>query len=119
MVNAVAEFPFVADLPAKDVGKVKSALDLVNELKAATLEHGVLIPVSLAATLLDVKKQTVHHFMSNGRLKRIDCHGHVFVTENSLLDLAKSERKAGRPFKLPQNAKECWDRSKKAFNPEK
>lgn len=119
MVDAVAEFPFVAELPSPDVQKVKTALDLVNELKAATAEHGTLIPVSLAASLLDVTRQTVHHFMRNGRLKRIECHGHVFVTETSLIDLAKSERKAGRPFKLPQDARECWERSKKAFSPEK
>lgn len=111
----IDEFSFVDELPKREVSKIKSALDMVNELSSITKEKGALIPVKLAGALLGVTKQTVHQFTRNGRLERIECQGHVFITENSLVDLAKSERKAGRPFKTPQTASECFAVASKVY----
>jgi hypothetical protein len=60
---------------------------------------GNLIPLTLAAKCLDLSRSRVDDLVRDGRLKRVDIDGHVFLTENSIVECAKIERKNGRPPK--------------------
>jgi uncharacterized protein (UPF0261 family) len=95
-----ANFPFVAELPKREQKKVLSAWDVLAEFQRLTEEHGVLVPPRLVAKCLSVSKQRVHQFMTEGRLQVIDVNGHPFVTKNSVVAFAETERKGGRPQKV-------------------
>ncbi len=96
-----AEFPFVEALPRREKSKVAKLWDLVQEIRAVSAESGPLIPSTLAAKCLGVSRQRVDDYLADGRLQEFRVDGHVFITGNSLVELAKTERKAGRPFKMP------------------
>jgi hypothetical protein len=100
MQDIAREFPFVASLPKAERKAVRSALDVLSEWREASREHGSLMPSSLAAAVLNVSIERVRQYISEGRLKSIDFHGKHYVTEASLNELASSERKNGRPFKI-------------------
>lgn len=100
MTIETANFPFVAELPKREVKRVVSAWDMMNEVQRLTEEHGLLVQPGLAAKCLSVSKQRIHDFMKEGRLQVIDVNGHPFVTKNSVVALASAERKQGRPFKV-------------------
>jgi hypothetical protein len=69
---------------------------------------GTVVPPVLAAKLLGISRQRVWELANDGKLERIEFEGHSFISENSIVALAKTERKAGRPFKIPETVKECW-----------
>lgn len=104
---AVAEFPFVETLPRSEKSKVARVWDLLHVMAAVTKVEGQLVPVMLAAKLLDYTRSSIDNQVEAGRLKRVDIDGHVFITENSIVAFAKEERKMGRPRKVPSN-KEVW-----------
>ena len=103
----VSEFPFVAELPRAEKRQAKSLWDRFRDLSKLAETNGVLVPPSLAAALLDISKQRVHQLMVDGKLERIEFEGHPFITENSIVALAKTERKAGRPFRIPETMTDC------------
>lgn len=90
-----------------------SATEMLKKLSAIVDQKGMLVPVKLSALLLDVSTQRVYELMQKGRLERIECYGHVFVTENSLHALADSERAAGRPLNTPKTKADAWKRARK------
>lgn len=94
----VLEMPFVAELPKREKSKLAKVWDAFDEIARITETEGVLIPQSLAAKLLDVCRQRVFELVEEGRLKAYEVNGVRFVTENSVVAYAKSERKAGRPL---------------------
>lgn len=96
----VAEFPFVAELPKREKGKLAKAWDQWLAVKAVVAERGPLIPASFAAKLLNISHQRVSQLADSGKLQRVDIGGSFWITEASLVELAKGERKAGRPFKV-------------------
>ena len=108
---AITEFPFVEALPKREKSKLSRVWDILKEMKAATDAQGQLVPVNLTCKLLDVGRTRVDQFCAEGRLIRVEVAGHVFITENSIVELAKSERKHGRPLNIPTTAKETWKRS--------
>lgn len=102
MHEAVAtEFPFVGSLPRAEKSRLAKLWDHFQDVRAAAAVHGVLLPQHYAATLLGVSKQRVNFLVKEGRLESVDLGGHPYVTEKSMLDYAKAERKVGRPVTVP------------------
>jgi hypothetical protein len=101
-------FPSMVGLPKREKGRVARALDLLQEMKAVVAEKGPLVPPKFAGKILAVSESRVHQLMDAGKLERVEFAEHVFVTESSLIAHAKSERRNGRPPKLPETAKDCW-----------
>jgi hypothetical protein len=102
MLNAqFLEFPFVAELPKREKSKLGSLWDQFGLLKGLIDEKGAMVPPVLAGKLLDVSYQRVWQLVAAGKLERVEFGGHGFITENSIVELARSERKTGRPLKLP------------------
>jgi len=100
---SVNEFPFVAALPKREKSKMAKLWDSFREVKAITDEKGMLLPQKFAADLIGVSRQRVQELVEDGRLERVDLRGHPFITEKSMIAFAQSERKNGRPVKLPSN----------------
>lgn len=97
--------PFLDTLPKREKSKLSKLWDHFQEVKAATAEHGVLLPQHYAADLLGVCRQRVHQLVNEGRLVSVEVGGLRYVTENSMMAFANSERKAGRPPKIPSLGK--------------
>jgi len=98
MFDAVAnDFPFVAELPKREKSKVVKVWESFQELARISETEGVLIPVSFAAKVLDVSRQRIDELIAGERMKCYLVNGHRFVSENSVVEYAKGERKAGRP----------------------
>jgi hypothetical protein len=108
MIDAALDFPFVEQLPKREQSRWAKSWSLFESAKAATAEHGFLMPVALAAKLLGVGKQRVHDIVADGRLVRVELDGHVFITSNSVVAFLKVERKNGRPLKVPLTVSESW-----------
>ena len=100
------DFEFVKGLPVKEKSRWRKVVDHFTDVKAVVREHGMIIPVKLAADIAGVSKQRIHELLEGGQLKRVDFHGHPFVAENTFVEWAKSERKAGRPVNLPKSLAE-------------
>lgn len=107
-------FPGFVALPQREKSRWAKALDAWNEYKAASSEHGGVVPVTLAAELGGVSQQRIHQLMHTGQLVRVDFGSHVCVGENSFVEWAKSERKGGRPLKLPVTVREQWKTAQKS-----
>lgn len=101
MDSLIAEFPFAAALPKREKSKLVKLMDLVAEMKAIQATEGTLLPLRFAAKVIGVSRQRVDELVQVGTIRRFDVDGHSFVTENSVVDFCKSERKSGRPFKAP------------------
>jgi hypothetical protein len=101
----------VAELPKREQSKLKTLWSRMGEMTALVQKHGDLVPQSFAAHLLGISRQRVDQLALDGRLVRVECHDQRFITANSLVELARTERKTGRPFKMPQGPVECWKAS--------
>lgn len=97
--STATDFPFVAELPKREKSRLGKLWDAFKELKALQNEHGYLVPQKAAAALLDVSATRIDQLVVAGHLTRRDFLNHVYITENSIVELARSERKNGRPFK--------------------
>jgi len=93
------DFPFVEQLPKREKSRVVKLWDHFAEVRALTNQHGMLVPVQLAASLAGVSRTRIDELVGDDVLKRIELHGHPFITENSFVAWAQSERKRGRPLK--------------------
>lgn len=100
MEAAVSEFPFVQELPKRQQKKLKSVWEVLEDYKTMFQTHGVLVPVSVAAKLLNISPQRILQLVEAGRLKRVDMWEKAHITEASIVELAETERKRGRPFKV-------------------
>ena len=96
----MGEFGFVATLP-KTEERPKSAWDELEEIKIVWKSKGTLIPVNFAVKLLEVSRQRVYDLVETGRLETVQFGHNQFITESSLKAFATSERKTGRPLKVP------------------
>lgn len=114
MIDAAADFPFVAELPKREKNRVVKLWDAFHDLAAMHAEHGLPVPRSAAADLLEVSQQRVAQLIVAGKLTVVDFNGHSYVTEKSLKELAQSERKTGRPFKGVSDGKLAWQYAKDA-----
>ena len=102
----INEFPFVRELPKREKSKYARVWDTFRELSAIAKTEGMPIPQVYAAKALGICTQRVSQLANEGRLKVVMVGGTRFVTENSVVAYAKSERKAGRPFKMPETPRE-------------
>lgn len=114
MNEAVADFPFVATLPKREKSRLARLWDHFAAVREISKEHGMLVPVKMAADLAGVSHQRIADLIGDGRLVRIDLHGHRYVTENSFVEWAKSERKNGRPLKVQSSNESVWNASLRA-----
>jgi len=104
-------FPFVEDLPKREKTRWQKVMELFDKAKQLTAEKGVLIPATLAAKLGDVSHQRICQLMEKGKLERVQLDGHIFVTEQSLIQWLKSPAdKGGRPPSKPKLG-EVWKMS--------
>jgi len=108
---AITEFDFVDKLPKREKSKVAKIWDQFKALSAAQEEHGILLPQVFVASMLGLSRQRVNFLCQEGRLVVVRIGDQPFVTENSTIEYAKSERKAGRPLNTPAGPKEMWKRS--------
>jgi len=108
---AATEFAFVEALPKREKSRLVKCWEFAKEISRISETEGDLLPVSFACKLLDVTRSRIDQFVQDGRLKRFDVDGHVFITSNSIVECAKIERKHGRPFKVP-TVSEVWKASR-------
>jgi len=91
------------DFPEVTADRQRSTLARVWELRRKWRDvesrEGSMIPCMLAAKVLDVSRSRVDQLVGEGRLKRVEVDGHVFISEDSIVALAKEERRVGRPVK--------------------
>jgi hypothetical protein len=112
MFEALApEFGFVDGLPKREKSKLARVWDLLKQMKVASEKEGQLVPVNLTCKLLDVSRTRIDQFCERGSLRRVEVAGHVFITEQSIIECAREERKVGRPLNVPTTAKETWKRA--------
>jgi hypothetical protein len=111
--STATDFPFVAAMPKREKNRWQKLWDAFKELKAIKAEHGDLVPQKAAAMLLDVSATRIDQLVEAGHLTRKNFMNHVYITENSLVELARSERKNGRPFK---KIEECASSPLAAWN---
>lgn len=106
----------MADVPKRQTSS-KSKMDIaicaVREMKALVEKHGMLIPSVIASEVLGVTKARVYQLMETGQLTPIRYGNYSYVTEDSLISYAKTERKAGRPHKLPVTAGETLEAARR------
>jgi hypothetical protein len=96
-----SEFPgFAEAYPKREKSKLARLWDMVSQMTDATSADGMLIPLSMAAKLLDLSRSRVDDIVRDGRLRRVTIDSHAFITENSIREFASVERKAGRPVKV-------------------
>lgn len=101
MFEATAnDFPFVDELPKREKKKVLNVWDQLAEMRKVIDEKGVLIPPVMVAKLLGLTRQRIYQFMQEGRFETVEFNGQMFITENSIVEFAKTERKTGRPFNV-------------------
>jgi len=99
---AIAEFPFVQELPKREKGKLQTLWDRYAELRNLSEEHGMLIPCAFAAELAGVSRQRIFNLCEQGDLVSVNIGPRQrFITEASFVKWATGERKNGRPFKAP------------------
>jgi hypothetical protein len=113
-VAEAIEFPFGEGMQKREKSRLVKVWDRLQELKSIAEEKGAIVPAVFAAKLLGVSKQRIDVLMNDGRLERVDVDAHPFITERSIVEFAKSERKSGRPLKTPSTNREMWDASKSA-----
>lgn len=95
--TAIAEFPFVAELPKREKTRRMKLLEVLDILEARTKEKGPVIPQSLAAEILGVTRQRVAQFVDSGRIEAFLLNGTRFVYLRSFLEFCKEDRPTGRP----------------------
>lgn len=97
---AMAEFPFVADLPKRKKSALRTALEELERFSQYQANHGTLVPVKFASRVLCVSTQRVYEMIQTGKLESVEFSGHPFVTQESVLKFCRSEKdKGGRPRK--------------------
>lgn len=100
----VAEFPFVERLPKREKSRFALVWEHFQALRRVIDEKGIPIQQLYAAKLLGVSRQRVSDLLADGGLQAVEVGGVRYVTESSLVSYAQSERKAGRPVKVAQDA---------------
>jgi hypothetical protein len=98
----VLDFPFVADLPKREVKRIHSAFDELQRISELVQEMGLPVSISTSAKLLGVSSQRISELLKDGLLERMDWGGRTYVTQRSIVKRLESARQVGRPRKLDQ-----------------
>jgi len=113
MFDATAtEFPFVEALPKREKSKLAKVWEMLAEFSDAQKREGALVPVMLAARVLDLSRTRIDQICEDGRLRRVVVDGHVFISEASILSFARSCRVHGRPRKASFTFREALESSR-------
>lgn len=105
--TATAQAEMFPDLPTIKMPKrVRSKWEDLNELCDLVEKHGPLIPLEMAAGLLDVSRQRVYQLVDAAKLETIEFREKRFVSEKCIRAFVEIERKNGRPPKL--EVKDVW-----------
>ena len=108
----VEQFEMFPEMPTVPLLKrTKNIWEQLNELKELTEKHGQLVPIAMAAELLDLSRQRVFQLIDDGTFTPTEWRGQRWLTENDLRSFIELERNSGRPWKEP-SAKEIWRRSR-------
>jgi excisionase family DNA binding protein len=99
MQDVTSEFPFVAEMPKRQQGFLRTMWEVLGELSELQKTVGGCFPISLAADALGVSRSRVHQLIQDGRLEAHRMGSQLFVTHVSLIEFAKVERLTGRPSK--------------------
>lgn len=94
------EFPFLAELPKREKGRVAKLWDLLEEVGRIQRERGPIIPQAVAADALGISRARVAVLVDEARLESIMIGEHRFVLLSSVKERAQMEKsKGGRPRK--------------------
>ena len=115
---AISEFPFVESLPKREKSRLRTMWDHVNALIEASEKDGFPIQQAYAARLLGFSRQRMCALVDQGRFRTVEVNGERFVTMNSVMEFAETERKNGRPVDLSLRrqhniSKELFEEQKK------
>lgn len=99
---AVKEFPFVENLPKLEKTRIQRVWEHFQQVRQISQTEGIPIPQHFVAKLLGLSQARVTQLVQSGQLKAVRVGEQRMVTENSLVDWARSEHKAGRPTRLHQ-----------------
>jgi hypothetical protein len=84
------------DLPKIKLPKrVKSKWEELNELCDLVDKHGPIIPVSLAAQLLDLSRQRVYQLIGDGVLVPVEFAGKQWLAEKQIRAFVEVDRPSG------------------------
>jgi len=108
----VLEMPFVATLRRREKSKIEKVWDTVKQISDIEREVGRLLPQAFAAKLLNLSRQRICQLVDEGILQSFTVGNVRMVTEASIITLAQTERKAGRPPNLPTTFREAHRRAK-------
>src|ERR1035437_1599841 len=111
-LTADIEFPFAEAFPKRVKSRWDKLADEWEAFKFESKQLGGIVPAQLAASLGGVSHQRILQLLETGPLTRVELNGHVYVGEDSLVEWLKSERKSGRPLKLPVTIREQWKLSR-------
>lgn len=100
MTEQVLDFPFVADLPKREQTRLERMWSVFESIRRVSRDKGVLIPKTFAGELAGVCKQRIHQLVEAGVLEEVKMGRVGYVTEESFVRWARSERKSGRPLKV-------------------
>ena len=105
MAVVAAAQPWLFDVPATEPKRVKTKWEELAEMAEKSAEVGGLIQPSLAAKLLDFSRQRAYEMIETGRLQSWEFFGHRYVSAREVHAYMESDRKPGRPWDRPLNAK--------------
>lgn len=97
-IEDVAEFPFVEAMPARQLSRWQRFWQQYRVFKDLVKRHGDLVPQVYAAKLGGVSVQRIDQLCLAGNLVRVYWDGHAFITEDSFVAWAKSERRPGTRY---------------------
>lgn len=94
---SASEFPFVQALPKRKQSAISRLWDTLTHMQEVNKQEGGLLPVSVAARALNISRSRVDQLVNDGRLRRFEVEGHVYISGRSVAQFAWDERKNGRP----------------------
>jgi hypothetical protein len=101
------QFPFLAEVTPKTSTRVQRIVRAAKAIAEAVERNGSIIPREMVAGLVGLTRQRIHQLIESGDLVQVEIEGHAFVTEDSLVEWLKVERKAGRPRKVAKTMAEA------------
>jgi hypothetical protein len=112
-IENVAELPWGAAMPARKQSKWLRFIDRYRAYKRLRERHGDLVPQVFAAKFAGVSKQRIGSLCDAGNLVRVYFEGHAFITEDSLVAWARSDRKTGDRYS-EMSRRQIWKMSVEA-----
>jgi len=112
---SITEFPFVAEMPKREKSKLAKLWDELSVARDTVEEHGALLPMYLAAELMNVSRQRVDQLLESGKLQGAVVFDKRWVLQSSVEAWAREEHKAGRPLKHLETIEGAIKTTRKAY----